>query len=132
MKKTVVRLLSLLLAIVLSVCALPLMAFATEADTHDHGACCGENEAVALGICKHVFQITISSRSEPYNVTHHKSYETEIKTCSLCGYTIRNDVGSYVLKPHTVQKWVLVSQTETQRVYEGRCIYCGQILRMTY
>ena len=45
MKKTVVRLVSLLLAIVLSVCALPLMAFATEADTHDHGACCGENEA---------------------------------------------------------------------------------------
>ena len=47
MKKTVVRLVSLLLVIVLSVCALPLMAFATEADTHDHGACCGENEAVA-------------------------------------------------------------------------------------
>ena len=113
MKKTVVRLVSLLLAIVLSVCALPLMAFATEADTHDHGACCGENEAVALGICKHLFFTTFSSRSVPYNTTHHKSYEIEINTCSLCGYTTRKDTGYWWLSEH---KWGL----------NGQCAYCGE------
>ena len=112
MKKTVVRLVSLLLAIVLSVCALPLMAFATEADTHDHGACCGENEAVALGICKHLFFTTLSSRSVPYNTTHHKSYEIEINTCSLCGYTTRRDTGNWWLGEHEPGP-------------NGQCIYCG-------
>ena len=112
MKKTVVRLVSLLLAIVLSVCALPLMAFATEADTHDHGACCGENEAAALGICKHLFFTTLSSRSVPYNAKYHKSYEIEINTCSLCGYTTQRDTGNWWLGEH-------------DSGLNGRCKYCG-------
>ena len=117
MKKTVVRLVSLLLAIVLSVCALPLMAFATEADTHDHGACCGENEAVALGICKHLFFTTLSSRSVPYNAKYHKSYEIEIKTCSLCGYTTQRDTGNWWFGAHD---WDLYDQFR-------QCKYCREI-----
>ena len=119
MKKTVVRLVSLLLVIVLSVCALPLMAFATEADTRDHGAGCGENEAVALGICKHLFHMTLSSRSEPYSSTHHKSYEVELYTCSLCGYTTQRDTGNWWFSAHN---WGPT----------GQCTYCGEFWARMY
>ena len=122
MKKTVVRLVSLLLAIVLSVCALPLMAFATEADTHDHGVCCGENEVVALGICKHLFHMTLSSRSEPSDKTHHKTYEVELYTCSLCGYTTEKDTGSWWMEPHT-----LIPYNQIQK-----CLYCGELFGGAY
>jgi len=132
MKKSIVKSLSAFLVLVLILSVLPMAAFAAETEQHDHVDECCQNEVEVCAICDHVYMLTFDSRDVVYDAMYHKSYEVEVQTCALCGYTIRTETGNYQLNKHYVANWVLVSQKDGVSEYEGTCTYCHAELTMTY
>lgn len=126
MKNTLIKSLSIFLALVLILTASPIAVFSAESEKHMDTDSCGQ---YAL-ICEHVYTASEMSISEPYSETHHKTTEYVLETCNRCGITVRNETSSY-LSEHIVETWVLVDQYDNVCEYKGTCKYCGEELSLT-
>lgn len=131
MKKSIVKALSAFLALVLILSVLPMAAFAAETDQHEHMDQCCQNEVQVYATCKHVYTLTLGTRYEEINQYYHRSYDAEIRTCTLCGYTTYVQKGPDQISAHYVPNWVLVNQDASGSYYRGQCSYCWCELFMT-
>lgn len=117
MKKSIMKTLSAVLALVLILSALPMTAFAAE------------TVAPAAAVCTHpLCYTTIGVRCESYGDSeYHKSYEIQYDTCASCGVTIET-VLSVTEEAHLVETWTLSSYNADYLFYEGECMYCNEEL----
>lgn len=116
MKKFMFKALSIMLAAVLLVAALPIAAFAEEVN--------------AVSSCKHFFEVNNYANCDNYSDAYHLKTLYSISTCILCGYEVIVEEDSYY-EYHTTY----MSYDETY-TYESRsscrytlyevnaCIWC--------
>lgn len=108
MKKNVRKMVAVLLAMVLTLGALPVVAMAEEADTR------------AVPICEHLYTIVNDYITTERTATTHTIQYNEIYTCTKCGY-------SYRVEPDPVTRdheWVYMGLSATG-LYWHECMVCG-------
>ena len=107
MKKITFKTLSILLAAVLLVAALPVTAFA-----EDVSPC-------AIRPCEHNFEVTYYAVRLPATNEYHYTTIHMIIVCTLCGYSY-SDVGE------PFPEWHEFDDSVDEEVdMSGTCIYCG-------
>lgn len=90
MKKSVIKTLSVFLALAL---VLPIVSMAVFADGTDDGV-------APCKSCTHVYRTTFDTRYDQYSDEYHLCVELEENVCSLCGFTTYIETGSTWLGTH--------------------------------
>ena len=108
MKKSVVKILSTILVLIMMLSVLPMSAFASEVNVPENNS--DEETATTFAVCSHIFYVKDKYDTIPCSATQHRLYHYEIYTCSLCGAQDVRYVG-YTVYSHTMEK--------------GVCKYCG-------
>lgn len=104
MKKSVMKTLAALLALVLIVASLPVAVLAEEPEHCHDEMCCPECEADVspAAICNHVYMVTLSSRYVDSG-TYHRVEATDLYTCTKCGYSYHQPTGAYYIENHSLK-----------------------------
>lgn len=117
MKKPFIKVVALVLALVLSFGAIPMVASAEE------------TTAVPAAICTHphLFENYYFEYINYGDTEYHKHVEVATYLCAVCGYSAEEIVCTTYEK-HIVETWTLWGYNDTVVVYRGECKYCGQQL----
>lgn len=109
MKKSIVKYLSALLALVLVLSALPMAALAAEADEHEHSAsCCSDATGImpAMAACEdgqHVFYLSETTQYTDCGGVHRVDARY-LYTCGVCAYFYTSDVINSYYAAHSYSK----------------------------
>lgn len=87
MKKTLIKSLSAFLVLVLILSILPIAAFASETEEHEHTGCtCAQ--PVVTAVCTHPIKTTYHSyRVKDITASGHVIEDTVCYTCTTCGFS---------------------------------------------
>ena len=82
-------------------------------------------------ICQHTFETTQSKEFRYYSASLHGCYEIEIKICTKCGFTQKDDVGLLYRNLHSLGVVEGVTVTDDDKfIFHGLCEYCGARVRV--